>query len=324
MKIYTKYKQLTHRIVIVTMLLTAILGLSGCALFKEEKVELTAFQKEQSKRIVELGEYMHKLLDAKYPDEGFDEGGPRSVSDEGLEFFFTSRKSGVLFVLEYKGDYLSNKLPDEIKGKIEDVYASHVTNELIHGYVDEISKKVFTGVFGENRSSVYFEWDGDGDGVALQGPEKGSAEWIVYGWDDGYQDYFDLDKLLHEKSDEMTINFTFYYFKDVNKENADLLYKEIFDFVNTFKELGFKRIEITMSIYDEKWLNDKSVDFKDFDGEDFDFNLPEGNDRSVTFVSKWTSLDEFNDVQSMKDYIRVVESKSDNLNEWIGGRKDGK
>lgn len=168
---------ITRLILAICLLCVFAFSATGCSLLDLPKQEpLTPLEKEQAERIYELSQHMHALLDKKYPDEGFDEGGPRSYDEQHLEFFFTAKKTKLTFVLRYEGDYLSEELPDDIRGRFIDSYAYKVVYDLYAEYINEISTKYFSGTVAQFECYPSFFNTVNGTYMGAL-PEKGSGKW---------------------------------------------------------------------------------------------------------------------------------------------------
>lgn len=75
-----------------------------------------------------------------------------------------------------------------------------------------------------------------------------------------------MENLLNEKAPETILRLELYYFKDIDKDRADELYQEVYDFIDHFKQKGFGRINLEVIVFPEYLLTSAQIDKETFDG----------------------------------------------------------
>jgi len=304
-----------YNLVILFVILSAFV-FNGCSVLKMG-LELTQSRETKifHERLDEISAEFKTRYEKKYGEE-FEELGFRDIHRDGYIFWFKSKQTGVEFGSSYYGDYLLKHFPEKMKGKFEDNYwMSRIDYAVKQHFMPDV-EEIFSGQFADLRIQASVQ-----QGIGIEDMDEFYA-WAS-DWDTDLSEFYDIRKLNYELNAEPMYDFLGFYFKDVTKENADELYQEMFNFVMKLKEEGIEDLDIHISVYDEKYLTDKRIDFVSSDSTALKNSLiAASKDTQVNFNLIDGNLTTINSYEKFLESIYVNNNKGTVLDIWLGG-KDG-
>lgn len=293
---------------VLLLLLISLMLLSGCSLLKMiPDVISNNESKIFHERLDEISAEFKSRYEKKYGEQ-FEELGFKEVYRGGYIFWFRSKETGVKFGSSYFGDYLHKDFPEKLEGEFKDNYWNGRIDYAVSQYFKPYMVEHFSGDIKYLRIQTYFSDMANGG--------------VLDNWDTDLSSFYKIDYLTKELYHVPSFSIVGIYFKDVTKANADELYREMYDLVMKFKEEGVEDLDITIDVYDEKYLTDKRIDFEDLD----DNTLINASNRIFTALNaRDLLLDEINSYEDFLKKIIVLRFNgeySQNDEFWLGG-KDG-
>ncbi len=298
-------QRILKRTSVLLLLLISLILLSGCSGIRMVPDAIGNTESEIFReRLDEISAEFKSRYEKKYGEQ-FEELGFKEVYRDGYIFWFRSKETGVKFGSSYFGDYLHTTYPPKLEGEFVDNYWMGRIDYAVTQYFKPYMVEHFSGDIKYLRIQTYFSDMANGG--------------VMDNWDTDLSSFYKIDYLTKELYHVPSFSIDGIYFKDVTKANADELYREMYDLVMKFKEEGVEDLDISIDVYNEKYLTDKRIDFENFDKN----VLYYASDRQVLGITLWdVMLSEINSLDDFKKVFIVVQQNGDNFETWLGG-KDG-
>lgn len=293
---------------VLLLLLICLMLLSGCSLIRMVPDAIGSTEsKIFNERLDEISAEFISRYEKKYGEQ-FEELGFKEVHRDGYIFWFRSKETGVKFGSSYFGDYLHTTYPPKMEGEFVDNYWRGRIDYAVTQYFKPYMVEHFSGDIKYLRIQTYFSDMANGG--------------VMDNWDTDLNSFYKIDYLTKELYHVPSFSIDGVYFKDVTKANADELYLEMYNLVMKFKEEGVEDLDISIDVYDEKYLTDKRIDFEELD----DKTLMNVTNSIFTAVNaRDLILEEINSYEDFLKKLIVLRFNGENAqnNEfWLGG-KDG-